>query len=390
MHKQSPGFRAARNQRQWQTIAVLFLFLLAMMGVGCGAPGEPLPPSPPIPEDVSDLAGRQAGDGVLLTFTLPTKSTLGDKLAEIPTFEILRGTVKADGRVDDKSFRVVDTIPGAVMTTYAQRGKVEFLDPISPAEIQLHPGESVVYEVRARVTDRKTSPDSNYLSLQLYPVPERIEHVDARVTEAGIELSWSAPKRASGGEPLTEVGQYHIYRGEIEADSQAAAVRDIHQAKWKSPLLQIAATSALEYRDSGFDYGKTYLYLVRSTVDAGKALESSDSPVVVVTAKDTFPPEMPQGVVAAVQANSGAAWVVDLSWSISPESDLAGYRVYRSGKAEERGELLTPEVLPTPAYRDATAQPGSRYWYTVTAVDRAGNESVPSAATAVDLAEASQ
>ena len=390
MHKQSLGFRAARNQRQWQTIAGLFLFLLAMISAGCGAPGEPLPPSPPIPEDVSDLAGHQAGDGVLLTFTLPTKSTLDDKLAEIPTFEILRGTVKADGRVDEKSFRVVDTIPGAVMATYAQRGKAEFLDPISPAEIRLHPGESVVYEVRARVTDRKTSADSNYLSLQLYPVPEPIEHVDARVTEAGTELSWSAPKRTSGGEPLTEAEQYHVYRGEIEADSQAAAVRDIHQAKWKSPLLQIAATSALEYRDSGFDYGKTYLYLVRSTTGANKALESSDSAVVVVTAKDTFPPEMPQGVVAAVQANSAATWVVDLSWSISPESDLAGYRVYRSGKAEESGELLTPELLPTPAYRDATAQPGSRYWYTITAVDGAGNESAPSAATAVDLAEASQ
>ena len=229
MQKQSPGFRAAGNQRQWQTIAALLLLLMAVIGAGCGAPGEPLPPSPPIPEDVSDLAGHQAGDGVLLTFTLPTKSTLGDRLAGIPTFEILRGAAKADARVDEKSFRVVDTIPGAVMAAYAPRGKAEFLDPITPAEIRLHPGETVVYKVRARVTDRKVSADSNTLLLQLYPVPERIEHVDARVAESGIELSWSAPRQTSGGEPLTQVDQYHVYRGEIEADSQDAAAKDIHQ-----------------------------------------------------------------------------------------------------------------------------------------------------------------
>ena len=391
MQKQSPGFRAARNQRQWQMIAGLLLLLMAVIGAGCGAPGEPLPPSPPIPEDVSDLAGHQAGDGVLLTFTLPTKSTLGDRLAGIPTFEILRGAAKADARVDEKSFRVVDTIPGAVMAAYAPRGKAEFLDPITPAEIRLHPGETVVYKVRARVTDRKASADSNTLLLQLYPVPERIEHVDARVAESGIELSWSAPRQTSGGEPLTQVDQYHVYRGEIEADSQDAAAKDIHQAKWKSPLLQIAATSEQDYRDSGFDYGKTYLYLVRSTVTAGgKPLESSDSPVNVLTPKDTFPPEAPQGVVAAVLPGPAAASSVDLSWSISVENDLAGYRVYRSEKGDQRGQLLTSELLPTPAYRDMAAQPGTRYWYTVTAVDRAGNESLPSAPLAVDLTQASQ
>jgi hypothetical protein len=154
MQKQSYGSRTRCEQRQWQIIAGLFI-LLVFVSAGCGAPGEPLPPSPPIPDDVTDLAGHQAGDGVLLTFTLPTKSTLGDKLPEIPTFEILRGSTKPDGSVDEKSLHVVDTIPGAMMATYAQRGKVEFLDPISPEETRLHPGESVAYVVRARVTDKR-------------------------------------------------------------------------------------------------------------------------------------------------------------------------------------------------------------------------------------------
>jgi hypothetical protein len=389
MQKQNPA-RTPRNQRQWQTIAALFCWLL-FMGAGCGAPGEPLPPSPPIPEDISDLAGHQAGDGVLLTFTLPTKSTLGEKLLEVPTIEILRGPSKADGSVDEKLLHVADTIPGAVMTTYSQHGKVEFLDPVSPEEIRLHPGESVAYIVRARVTDRKTSENSNSLTLRLFSAPERLPHLETRVSEGGVELTWTPPQRTSGGEPLSQVIEYHVYRGEIEPDSQELAGKDIHQAKWKSPLLQIAATSAPEYRDSGFDYGKTYIYVVRSVITAGgKPLESADSPLAIVTPKDIFPPEAPQAVVAAVLPGAApGASVVDLSWSISAESDLAGYRVYRS-EPQGRGQLLTPELLPTPAYRDATAQPAAHYWYTVTAVDRAGNESTPSAPVVVDLGPASQ
>ena len=94
---------------------------------------------------------------------------------------------------------------------------------------------------------------------------------------------------------------------------------------------------------------------------------------------------------AAIQpgATSGSV-AVELSWSINVEPDLAGYRVYRSQQDGERGVLLTAELLPSPAYRDNSAQSGQRYWYTVTAVDRSGNESAPSLAVAVDVAQPSR
>jgi fibronectin type 3 domain-containing protein len=131
---------------------------------------------------------------------------------------------------------------------------------------------------------------------------------------------------------------------------------------------------------------------VRSVIaSAAGALESSDSPLAVVTPKDTFPPAAPQGTVAAIQpgATPGAV-AVELSWSINVEPDLAGYRVYRSEQEGARGALLTPELLPSPAYRDNSAQSGQRYWYTVTAVDRSGNESAPSLAVAVEVAQPSR
>jgi fibronectin type 3 domain-containing protein len=69
------------------------------------------------------------------------------------------------------------------------------------------------------------------------------------------------------------------------------------------------------------------------------------------------------------------------------EPDFAGYRVYRSEQQDTRGHLLTPELLPTPAYRDTSVQPAHNYWYTVTAVDRAGNESAPSSPVAVEIVQ---
>jgi fibronectin type 3 domain-containing protein len=51
--------------------------------------------------------------------------------------------------------------------------------------------------------------------------------------------------------------------------------------------------------------------------------------------------------------------------------------------------VITPDLLLAPAYRDTSVEPGHRYWYSVTAVDRAGNESDASAAVAVDVAKPS-
>jgi len=369
--------------------SLICIFLLA---AGCGAPGEPQPPTPPVPQAIADLTAKQAGDGVLLTFTMPGKSTLGERLQQVPTFEVLRGTVQPDGTPDPKSFRVVDTVPGTLVARYSQRGQVQFIDPVSPTDPQLRSGQPFVYRVRTLFSPKRPSLDSKEMTLRLYPVAERISSLDASLTEQGINLKWAAPTRTSAGEPLSAVQEYHVYRGELDPATAGAAASDPLQAKWKSPLLQLGATTTTDYRDSGFDYGKTYAYLVRSVIGSpAGVLESSDSPLAIVTPKDTFPPAAPQGIVAAIQPGTTPGSVaVELSWSINVEPDLAGYRVYRSEQEGARGALLTPELLPSPAYRDNSVQSGQRYWYTVTAVDRSGNESAPSLAVAVEVAQPSR
>jgi hypothetical protein len=374
--------------------AASFYFLWVMLfGSGCGAPGEPTPHSPPVPVAIADLTAQQLGDGVQLIFTLPGRTATGKRLTESPAVEIYRGAVKPDGATDFRTFRMVYTIPGSLVNNYILEKHVEFVDPISPEEAKSHAGGKVAYLVRTRISAKKASADSNIVQLAIYPVPERIADVQVHVTETAVDLSWAAPAKTSGGGVLPPF-RYRIYRGQLDTSGDPAAsaaaidaaAKDLPRAKWKSKLALLASPETNAYHDTDFEFNKTYVYVVRSAVTVnGVALESADSIPAMVTPKDIFPPTSPQGLVAAVLENA-AENAVDLSWSISPETDVAGYRVYRSESEGVRGESLG-DLLASPTYRDAAVQPGHRYWYSVTAVDRSGNESVPSPQIPVVIAQ---
>jgi fibronectin type 3 domain-containing protein len=197
--------------------------------------------------------------------------------------------------------------------------------------------------------------------------------------------------RTSTGDPLPAISEYRVYRGEIEPASADSAAKDLSQAKWKAPLAPLTSTPTNSYRDTAFDFGKTYLYTVRTVIPAdGGTVESEDSVPVIVAPRDIYPPAVPQGLVAGVvRSEPNGAPEVDLSWSINAETDLAGYHVYRSEQQGTPGQLVTSDLLLSPAYRDTSVQPGHLYWYSVSAVDRSGNESAPSATVAVEVAQPS-
>ena len=354
---------------------------------GCGAPGDPVPPSPLVPMAVSDLAAHQAGDGVELVFSLPLKTVSGERLTAPPAIEIVRGSLKPNGAPDTKSFRVVYTIPGALVLNYLAADHVRFTDPISAEETKAHPGATYAYLVRTRLSKKRASGDSNVVTARLFPVPQPISSVQSQVTETAVNLSWPAPTQTSGGDALSTISGYRVYRGEIDRQTPAPASKDLSPVHWISPLALLGPSTTNSSSDTQFDFGKTYVYVVRSVISVeGNEVESDNSEPVTVTPVDTFPPAAPQDVVAAVlPAATPSTFVVDLSWSINLETDFAGYRVYRSEQEGARGQLITPDLLSTPAFRDSSVAPGHRYWYTVTALDRAGNESAPSSSVAVDI-----
>src|SRR5260370_10989712 len=150
------GTALFNTKRPAHILAVFYflLFIFLILG-GCGAPGEPVAPSPTVPVAVKDLEAHQAGDGVELSFTLPLNSISGDKLPGPPAVEILRGAVKADGLVDAKSFRGVYTIPGAMVASYRAGDRARFTDPIAPEEAKAHPGGQVAYLLLTRASRKR-------------------------------------------------------------------------------------------------------------------------------------------------------------------------------------------------------------------------------------------
>jgi fibronectin type 3 domain-containing protein len=245
--------------------------------------------------------------------------------------------------------------------------------------------------VRTRASQKRASADSNVVSVRVFSVPERIASVEARLTESAVELSWAAPARTSAGGPLSALTRYRIYRAEVHPSAASSPAQVPSQGKRETPSALLATSETNNYFDTSFNFDRTYIYTVRSVIEVeGKELESSDSQGVTVATRDTFPPAAPQGlVVALLPGATPDTFVAELSWSINLETDLAGYRVYKSEQENVRGQLLTGDLLLAPADRDTSVERGHRYWYTVTAVDRAGNESAASAPVAIDAPQLS-
>ncbi|WP_175607399.1 NPCBM/NEW2 domain-containing protein [Deinococcus marmoris] len=97
----------------------------------------------------------------------------------------------------------------------------------------------------------------------------------------------------------------------------------------------------------------------------------------VLPGADVTPPVAPKSLTAT--ASSGG---IALDWADNSEADLAGYRVSRSTSVGGTFTVLTTTLLTVSAYTDAAAPQGVPSYYQVVAVDKSGNASAPSSASA--------
>jgi hypothetical protein len=360
---------------------ILGAALLSVSAIGCAAPGEPYERKPPTPVAITDLTAVQSGSEIQLTFTLPQQAVDRRPLQEVPTIEIYRDFFKppSAGEPAPKAPAkptLLITIPPAMDDRYVVQGHIHFTDTFSAQDFEKHPDSLAVYTVRTQVSEKKPSANSNVVAVHVFAPFDAITDLAAQVTHAAIVLNWTPPARTLAGSAPT-IGVYHIYRG---VPDPSAAPGDT--SKLKSPLVKIADAQSPPFQDTQFEFGASYVYSVRSVAQyADASIESSDSNLVAVAPRDTFPPAAPQElIVVLVPAQADAAAHLELSWAISPETDIAGYNVYRSEQEGTQGSRVNADLLLTPAFRDMNTQPGHRYFYTVTAVDRAGNESPASVA----------
>jgi hypothetical protein len=409
--RNSGGPRRSSPYRFRSAIAALSAatVVLSLFAAGCASPGEPTARKPSIPQAVSNVTASQLGNNVLLTFSVPKYSVGGAQLEHPPAVQIYRDfeTAPTPGETHvaaPKRPTLLVTIPSELVARYTVNGTFRYDEQLQVSDFTDHPDSIVVFSVRTRASSKKPSSSSNLASLRIYPAPDPISELQGRVTPTAVVLTWAAPRRTPLGR-VPPLAGYRIYRGEAqatpvasassEAASPAAASSPSTSAPLpgipasppalRTPLVKIGESASLRFSDANAEYGRSYVYSVRSVLDySGAMIESADSNFLTIVPSDTFPPAAPRGLIGiAVPASSGVSVHVDLSWAVSSEPDLAGYRLYRSEEAGVLGTPLGKELLLTPAFRDMNVVSGRRYYYAVTAMDRSGNESAPSIAVSV-------
>ena len=205
-------------------------------------------------------------------------------------------------------------------------------------------GREAIYLVRTFVSPKKLSASSNVAALTVYPPANPIADLKAEFQRAGITLSWTPPDKTVIG-TAPSIAFYRVYRAEIEETHSASANSAANGNTARKPRIQKFPSRASQkpasppYTDTQTELGKTYMYSVRSVAQyPGVQIESLDSNFATITPKDVFPPPAPQDlVVAFVPAAGGTPAYLDLSWSISAATDIAGYNVYRSDEPSRPG-----------------------------------------------------
>ena len=391
----SPGKRSPSPVLRFLLPIFCFLFSIFSLA-GCASPGQPNERKPPVPQAVTDLSAEQSGNDVILTFTLPDETVDGRDLDELPSVEIFRDfespAAATSQPTPPANPTLVLTIPSGMVDRYAKNGRARIVDALQASDFEGHP-DTLVYVVRTRVSPKRDSQDSNAVTLRIHPAADPITDLKTQIAPSAVVLTWTPPQNTIAG-PAPPVGPYRIYRAEIEPPSASAAASAApNNTNTASPaagaekpapeptLVKIGETDAPPFSDSQVVFGATYEYSVRSIIQyPDQAIESADSNLAVITQKDIFPPAAPLGLVVVLVPAQGAAPAhLELSWAISPETDIAGYNVYRSEQADVQGTRQNAELLIAPAFRDINVLPGRRYFYSVTAVDRSGNESPASA-----------
>lgn len=342
----------------------------------CANLGPPEPPSLNLPKPPTDLHATRKGNKVVLTWTIPTMTTDGQRIRNLGPTLICRGMQPAMREcgtpVGQTQTEIVPGTPKKKTIRKKSSGpklSESYIDELPNSILSENPDAYMTYAIEVLNLEKRGAGLSNQLhvpSVRTLPPPADLSR---RVSAQGIVLTWTNDAPAQLPPALHYV--YRVYRRQ-EGAAQPALVGEV----------SAGAEHTLTFTDSGMEWEKTYQYHVDAVTvitQEGKPsvdVAGDDSPDVKVFANDIFPPAVPSGL-QAVSSGPGQPPFIDLIWAPDSDADLAGYNVYRR---EENGQSvkLNSELVRTPAYRDTNVVPGRTYVYSISAVDIRGNESARS------------
>ncbi len=236
-------------RRAPRALLVALLVPLALVPLGCGKRGDPMPPPRTIAQPVGDLAVRQRGLEVALEFGHPKATLAGlalPGLAEVKVFEATKAAPEGavptiDARELELAARPLLTLAGAELTGAISGDRLTVRFRLDAAA--LAPPTARFYAVRTLATGGEWSPWSNVATLVPRAAPEPPGGLQVTAKKGGVELAWSAPAAAVEG--------YQVYRREATRTAYGAPIASLD-----------AATTA--YQDLAVVYGQRYIYTVCS------------------------------------------------------------------------------------------------------------------------------
>jgi hypothetical protein len=345
-------------------LAAVLLSVPVLTLLSCGSPGAPEPPSLNLPVPVSNLTATRSGDVVSLAWTMPTHTTDRVPLKHPITTQICR-------ELENSSCAFVATLdlpPGAA-GSYTDR---------LPADLQVSPYRLLRYQILLRNHAGKTAGPSNSAFTAAGPAPAEVTGLTASTSKEGVILRWQP---ATGAPDVLYAQRQWLSAPESGNNRRSPLATPPAPTQQTLVIRPSAAADPGQALDHSTFPDQKYRYVLRRivTVDReGQPIEIEglpSQPFEIATA-DVFPPSVPQSLVAVADTADKA---IDLSWSPDPDSDLAGYRVYRR---DLQGDLPAQPIASLgieTSFRDTNAQPGHTYAYSVTAMDGKHNESKPSA-----------
>ena len=99
--------------------------------------------------------------------------------------------------------------------------------------------------------------------------------------------------------------------------------------------------------------------------------------VLTVTASGST--NSPRSIPVSLTLSATVASTAGLAWNANSETDMSGYKVYRATSSGSYGAPAATLPKTTTSYTATGLQTGTTYFFTITAYDNAGNESLHSA-----------
>lgn len=353
--------------KRLQQASSAVLLLAAAVFTGCASTGPPLPPSLELPKPVSDLRAVRKGDKVYLAWTVPTETTDRGGIRHPGPTRVCRTPQTVMQGCGVPVGELPSTVPAAPGQSPKAAAKVpaSYVDELPPQLTQENPAGFLTYAVEVLNASQRSAGLSNQVQAPATPTLPPPDNFQAKVTAAGVELSWSGVLHEHEIPGMRHF--YRVYRR--PEDSQASTVVG---------EVTLSTSAEGELLDRSSEWEKTYYY--RATVvtvipQPGKPeiqVEGEDTPEIKVFVHDIFPPAVPSGL-QAVFSGAGQPAFVDLIWAPVTNADLAGYNLYRHEPGAQPVKI-NADLIQAPAYRDTNVQLGKRYLYSVTSVDLRGNE----------------